>query len=120
MANEIRVSASLQITNGNFSDSISLSNKQFDQANPGGGNPGTIEIGTTEESVSFTQLGTEGWLFMQNLDTTNYVRIGFATGVYGIRLEPGEFSLFRLEPSATLYLIADTAACKVNIRCFED
>ena len=120
MANEIRVSFQFDVTNGNFSDSIVWSNKQFDQASDGGGNPGTIEIGTSEESVAFSELGTEGFLFMENLDDTNYVQWGFATTDYGGRIEAGEIAFFRLEPSTTLYLKANTAACKVNFRAYED
>jgi hypothetical protein len=57
---------------------------------------------------------------MQNLDATNYIEWGFATTVYGGKLEPGEFALFRLKPSTTLYLKANTAACKALVKAFED
>lgn len=120
MAGTIRVNLQVDVNNGNFIDSVSVSNKSFVQTNPGGGNPGTLSIGTSEESVALSELGTQGWLFMQNLDDTNYVRWGFATTAYGGRLEPGEVALFRLNPATTLYMIADTAACRVNIRAFED
>ena len=120
MAGTIRINLQVDVANGNFLDSVSVSNKSFVQDNPGGGNPGTLSIGTSEESVALSELGTQGWLFMQNLDDTNYVRWGFATTVYGGRLEPGEVALFRLNPGSTLYMISNSAACRVNIRAFED
>lgn len=120
MAGTLRASFSLSVSNGNFADSISLSNQSYVQTNPGGGNPGTIGIGTSEETVAFSELTSEGWLFIHNLDDTNFVQVGFATGVYGIRLRPNEFAAFRLEPTTTLYCKADTAECRVNFRCFED
>lgn len=120
MAGTIRVNLQVDISNSPHNASILVSNDSFVQTGKGGGNPGTVSIGTTEESVAFTELGTEGWLFMKNLDSTNYVQWGFATTVYGGRLKPGEHAWFRLEPSATLYLKANTAACLVQINCFED
>lgn len=78
-------------------------------------------IGTTEESITFTDISTNGFVLMQNLDTTNYVQWGYATGVYGGRMRAGELAgPFRLEPGATLYLKANTAACRVRIIHYED
>jgi hypothetical protein len=119
MANEISASASLSVVNGNLSERLSIT-KNFDQAAVGGPAPGTVSVGTSEETISTSEISTLGWCFIQNLDATNYVRIGFATTVYGIRLEAGEFAMFRLNPGATIYAIANTAACKVLFKVFED
>lgn len=122
MANEITVSGRLKVVNASgatYFDRI-INNKQFTQAALGGPTPGYLTIGTSEESEAFSELTTEGWILLENLDTTNYVRWGFATTVYGGRLEPGEFALFRCNPGLTLYMIADTAACKVLVNCLED
>lgn len=82
---------------------------------------GTQSIGTTEESVSWSSdIGDEGYLFIRNLDTTNYVQLGFSTGVYGIRLKAGEFALIRLEPGATLYAKANTATVNIQYVLYED
>lgn len=122
MANEITVTARLKVSNGSLDFQYPSSSNQFrfDQAAVGGATPGYLTIGTTEESEAFSELSTEGWCFMQNLDGTNYVEWGFSTGVYGGRLEAGEVALFRLNPSTTLYLKADTAACKVAIFALEN
>lgn len=120
MANEITISARLKVVNGSLSFERNLSSMSIDQAAVGGPTPGYMTIGTSEESTMMSELGTLGWLFMQNLDTTNYVEWGFSTGVYGGKMEPGEPALFRLKPSTTLYLKANTAACKCVVYALED
>lgn len=121
MANEIAISARFKFSASSqpYLD-VSFPLTNFDQAAQGGPTPGFITVGTTEESTAFPELTTEGWLFMKNLDATNYVQWGFSTGVYGGRMEPGEIAMFRMEPSLTLYLKANTAACKVLVYGMED
>jgi len=78
-------------------------------------------IGTSEESITFTDIATNGWAFLQNLDTTNYVEWGFSTGVYGGRMRAYEpAGPFRVNAGATLYLKANTAACRVRVVMYED
>ena len=79
-------------------------------------------VGTSEETAgpSFGDIGTEGLCIVYNLDSTNYVQVGFATGVYGMRLRGGSApAMFFLEPNATLYLKANTAACNVRVIVYE-
>ena len=120
MANEITVNAGIRVLNGNMEFAYPSKSKSVDQAAIGGPSPGAISVGTTEESTAFPELTTEGWMFLQNNDATNYVQWGFATGVYGGRLKAGEFALFRMEPALTLYLKANTAACNVLVYGFEN
>jgi hypothetical protein len=120
MANEITVTAGLRVENGNLSFSRNFGSKAFDQTAAGGPTPGYQQIGTAEESIAFSELGTVGFVFIENLDDTNFVEWGFSTGVYGGRLKAGEPAVFRLNPSTTLYLKADTASCKVNVYALED
>lgn len=115
MANEITVRSQLKVVNGNLDFSYDSGSLSFDQAAASGPTPGYVTIGTTEESIAFGELATLGWLVMRNLDATNYVEWGFATTVYGGRLEAGEVALFRLNPGTTLYLRANTAACKMLV-----
>lgn len=120
MANEITVQATLKVVNGNLNEICASGGLSFTQAAVGGPTPGYLTIGTSEESTAFAELSTLGWLYMQNLDATNYVEWGFATGVYGGRMEAGEIAVFRLNPASTLYLKANTSACKVLIKAFQD
>lgn len=120
MANEITITSTLNVTNGEATDDFRASGVQFDQAASGGWKS-IQSIGTTEESItSFGDVTTEGWCVLKNLDTTNYVQVGFSTTVYGIRLEATEHAVFRMEPSADLFLKANTAACKVLVWVIED
>lgn len=78
------------------------------------------EVGTTEEELAQgADLGTPGYIFVKNLDATNYVEVGSTTGVYDIRLKAGEVALYR-HNSATIYAKANTAACKVEYWLIED
>lgn len=123
MANEIRLSQQLAVQNGNlnFAYPNGSPGSTVDQSAEGGPTPGVVSIGTTEESEAFSELSTLGYVLMHNLDDTNYVQWGFATGVYGGRMGPGEMAgPFRLEPSTTIYLKANAAACKVMIAALED
>lgn len=73
-----------------------------------------ISVGTTESSVTFTGITTNGWLAIENLDSTNYMRYGVATGVYTGRVLAGMKNLIYLEPGKTLYVIANTAAVRTR------
>tara|TARA_R110000868_G_scaffold77187_2_gene221310 strand:+ start:43 stop:426 length:384 start_codon:yes stop_codon:yes gene_type:complete len=78
-------------------------------------------IGTSEETITFTDIATNGWCVMINLDTTNYVEWGFSTGVYGGRMRATEpVGPFRVNAGATLYLKANTGACRVRVIMYED
>lgn len=119
MANEITVGAFIQVRNGNMSDRFQPGNKAIDQAAVGGPTPGYVTIGTTEEEVAFGELSTKGWVMMQNLDATNYVQWGFSAGVYGGRMRAGETAgPFRMD-ATSIFLRANTAACKVLIKGYE-
>ena len=81
-----------------------------------------LSIGTSEETAGpvFGDIGTEGWVCIYNLDATNYVQVGFSRPVYGMRLYGGGAPAdFFIEPGATLYLKANTAACNVRVICYE-
>lgn len=81
---------------------------------------GVQEIGTTEEQITIpTDIGTPGVLWIKNLDPTNFVQLGHATTAYLVRLDPGEVNVFRLDAGASLFLKADTAACRVQFKLFE-
>jgi hypothetical protein len=78
------------------------------------------EVGTVEEElVQGADLGTPGYVYIINLDSTNYVEIGSTTGVYQIKLKAGEFALFR-HNSSTIYAKANTGACNVEYLIVED
>ena len=121
MADEIAITAGINVRKGNMVFVQSPATYTDDQTGTGGPTPGYITVGTSEESTAFPELSTEGWLFMQNLDSTNYIQWGFSTGVYGGRMKAGETAgPSRMEPGLTLYLKANTATCKCQVFGFED
>jgi len=119
MANEITVQAGIQVRNGNLVDSFQVGTKNYDQAAIGGPTPGYVTIGTSEEEIALGELSAKGWVMMQNLDDTNYIEWGFSTGVYGGRMRAGGTAgPFELN-SLSLFLRANTAACKALIKAYE-
>ena len=113
MANELTITVQANLINGNLRKPFQPAQFNVDQttANAAGG-PQTI--GTTEEQLGQGDVSTLGWLFLTNTDTTNYVQIGFSAGTYGIRIAAGQTMAIPLEPGATIYCKANTAACIVD------
>ncbi len=56
-------------------------------------------------------IGTQGYIFIKNLDSTNFVTVGI-TGSYSIKLLAGEVALFRA--AAAIFVLADTASVDVE------
>lgn len=113
MANEITVDATLQADNGTFEFKRRERSFKADQTTVGGGGPGTTAVTTSEVTVDMTGYG---FVWIQNLDATNYVQVGYSTGVYGQRLRAGgPPAMLELDPGTTLYLKANTATCRVDI-----
>jgi hypothetical protein len=48
------------------------------------------------------------------------VQVGFATGAYNLRIKAGQSALLPIEPAtASLFLLANTAACIVELAAYE-
>jgi hypothetical protein len=113
MANELNVGITLSFSKGGarvtraFTDSITVSGNVGQQA--------VQTVGTSEEALTaHSDIGTIGYVFLHNMDSTNYVEFGRTTGVYTIKLQAGEPALFRLTSGTTLYAKANTSACDVE------
>lgn len=113
MANEITIQASLKAVKGELN--IQTPPTTVTQTIDMSGGPeyaaGGQIIGTTHETISVGDVGTEGWAWFKNLDSTNYVEIGVdvAASFYGvIRLNAGEWCVARLSDQ-TYYARANTA-----------
>ena len=119
MASEITVGAYFRVINGNLKDEFNIGNQTITQTASGGPTPGYFTLGTSEETIAFGELSTKGWCVIHNLDATNFIKFGFSTGVYGGKLLAGEACVFRLN-TTSLYMIADTAACKVLVKGYEN
>ena len=78
-----------------------------------------VHSGETEWTIP-TSVGNAGLLCIRNLDATNYVQVGFATGAYNLRIKAGQSALLPIEPAtASLFLLANTAACIVELAAYE-
>lgn len=76
----------------------------------------THTIGTTEETITFTDFTASGLVGFANEDSSNYIEWGTSTGVYPFRFSPNEAYAIRLAPTtATLYMRANTAACELRV-----
>lgn len=118
MAGTINYSMEMSCVHDNFKDSFSLIATEVTQTNLGGGNPGYVSIGTSEEDISFGDV-TPGIVVIQNLDATNFIKYGPKSGgamIEFARIAPGGFAVIQLQGSAIIRAIADTAAVKVRIR----
>lgn len=121
MADEIRTSAQFSIRKGNFNQNFPLGPVVDDQAGTGGGTPGTVSIGTSEEDISFGDV-VPGYVIIENNGATNFVTYGPKSGgsmvAFG-KILPGQFAIFYLAGSVTIRAIADTAAVECSIRGYD-
>ncbi len=71
-------------------------------------------IGTSTEALALGDVATPGYLFVKNLDSTNFVLVGLVTAVTSgnafAKLLPGE-GLVIPTRQTVVYAIADTGAC---------
>lgn len=120
MANEIQLSITLQVAGhpGTITKTI-----QADQSTTGGGNPGLVAIGTTEEVISFGDVSSHGYVYIENLDDTNFITYGPTSGGSMItlgRLKAGEVCVFRMEPGISFRMKANTSSCRAFVALFEE
>ena len=121
MSDELTVTASASWESGNWKDQFKPGTLKFDVSGVGQ-DGGIVEVGTSEEDLSLPNVSTLGWVFMRNLDATNYVTYGpkdTTMKAFG-RIKAGEVAMFRLEPGITLRWQANTAAVRIAIKVIED
>lgn len=83
MANEVSVSMSLRVKNGNADESFSVNGVQSDQAAQGSVG-GIVSIGTAVETITLGEVNAAGYAAFRNLSTatagTAYVALGSYDG----------------------------------------
>lgn len=77
-------------------------------------------VGTAEEQLALGDVTPSGYAIFYNLDATNYVQLGKATGVYVLRLKAGEVAMLRLEAWTTIYAKANTGAVDLEYYLLAD
>jgi hypothetical protein len=121
MADEIQVTTRLTVSNDGYKEERAPSRLKVTQAARGGA-AGVQAIGTTYEAIGIGDVTTEGYTYIRNLDDTNFVQVGVDGGASLtplIRLNAGEFCVFRIDAAATLFALADTAACDIDVMILE-
>jgi hypothetical protein len=76
---------------------------------------GVTSIGTVEEEL--TMIASPGFVYLKNLDPTNFILVGAKTTEYHIQLMPNDFAFFKTSDS--IFAKADTAACDMEYYIFE-
>ena len=126
MANEIQVSASLQIADTNFQEVYTPASLSIDfetsAASSRFGAGGVQNVGTAVEAIVTGDATAGGVFFFRNIDSTNYVEIGTTsdnsvTGIFRplLKLKAGEYSVGRLANIA-IFAQANTAAIPLQYR----
>jgi len=119
MADEITIHASLEFAKGGVDGKARTAGLTIDMS-------GTEYIynvqivGTSAEAIQLGDVTTSGYMFVKNLDATNFVEIRDGSGGADVvKLKAGEVALFRLT-TTTPYAIADTASCRIEYLLLED
>jgi hypothetical protein len=123
MANELTVTAGLRFAKGSGDAAVSLTNNLSNTVDVSGTevSDSIQSIGTSAEAMVATDIGTQGYVLLQNLDTTNFVTISTDSAAHAnpcVKLKAGEIAVFRA--NGALYLKADTGACRVRCVVIED
>ena len=81
-----------------------------------------VSVGTSEQAINVTGIATLGYCMIVNRDDTNFVEVRTATGATKFaKLNAGEVALFRFGSGVTApFILADTAACNVEILLFNE
>jgi hypothetical protein len=124
MANELEMTVTLKYT-PTATNQVAIEPDKFTKTvSMSGGDhlSGTQNVGTSWEVLTLGEIGTRGFCFVKNLDATNYVELNSddAPTNATIRLEAGEFTLFRAgQVNTNLRGRANTAAVNVQFWYFE-
>lgn len=78
----------------------------------------TITVPTSDTTLPKESIGTVGYVYILNLDSTNYVQVGDGTN-WLIRLNPGDPPFMGRWDTGTPHVKAHTAACDIDYAMFE-
>jgi hypothetical protein len=123
-ADEITVSASLRVNNGDLAVQKDSGGSRYTQTTKG--HVGGVQIiGTNAcEALPLTDLTAAGWCYMRNLDTNNPVEVGVVDVNTNflplLKVKATEFALFRLVPGVTPYALATNANVRLDFEILDD
>tara|TARA_R100000306_G_C4290318_1_gene99716 strand:- start:188 stop:547 length:360 start_codon:yes stop_codon:yes gene_type:complete len=119
MANELRIEAQLEYGKSGVKESMHTST--FVDVSGDSLNKTIQEIATSNTQITaVATIGTYGYMFIKNLDSSNYVEIADEDDTnYFCKLKAGEFAMFRAADS-DYWGRANTAAVDLEILIIED
>ena len=118
MANELTLTATLKFDKSTKSADVGKTGLQLDVT---GGDyiTKTQVVGTSQEAIVIGEITTPGYMFIRNLDATNYIEIrDGSSGADVVKVRAGGVALFELA-TATPFAIANTASCEVEYTIIE-
>ncbi|MGL4463008.1 MAG: hypothetical protein ACRC1K_12735 [Planctomycetia bacterium] len=117
MANELQVISQLTFQKGNFTTVSRGSTSVLNRNVAGTKYHQTVQsVGTTEEALSTGDVTAGGYVYLKNLDSTNFINVrAEAAGAAFSKLKAGDVAQFPTAAAATIRVIADTAACDLEI-----
>lgn len=120
MANEVAAQALLRMKiSGEDPQEIDTLTQYFDMTGTEF-ESGIISVGyAAKENVAKGDVGTIGWVYLKNLDSTNFIAAGDDADNPSIKMKAGEFFLGRWN-ATNISVIADTAACRMQFLMLED
>jgi hypothetical protein len=117
MANELSLSLGLNYTKNNAGVSKSVSPQITVSGTPFAAH--LQNIGTTDETLDLGDVGTIGFVFLHNLDASNYITFGSDGSAYPLKLKAGESMIVRWN-AAAIHAKANTAACDLEYAILSD
>jgi len=121
MAGTITASFNAAIVNGEFTDDLVVLPIALTQTAIGGGNPGCVDLTTSEVDITFG-LTDPAWVLLQNLSDTNTIEFGPKSGgviIPFLSIPPLAFQWLHLKASVTMRMKTAASTAKCRIRAFE-
>ena len=117
MSNEFSVNLNVNVNNPPFKETI-IQSALFDQSNQGQ-DSAILSVPTSVTAVPFPDVSTYGFLFLQNLDSTNFVNYGTSGSNLCGQLNAGDFHWLRLKPGVNFAMQSNTSACQVYYKLYQ-
>lgn len=118
MASELQIQLSIAFNKSNAALSRSFTAAFFDVSGTAGV-ANVIAVGTSDETLALGDVATPGWLYMKNLDATNFITAGADGTLYNIKMKAGEPFLGRWN-GAAIHVKANTAQCNMEYLLIPD
>lgn len=118
MAAELQFQGSLSFSKGGALLSRTFGATYFDVSGTSGVQ-NVIAVGTSDETLALGDVATPGWLYMKNLDATNYITAGADGTLYNIKMKAGE-PFFGRWNGAAIHVKANTATCNMEYLLIPD